>query len=182
MPSHVALLRGVNVGGHNALDMAQLREVASDLGHKQIATYLRSGNLVFTPVAAADADLGADLATALAARIGLHPMIVVLTRAELAEVVAGNPFGDVTDPKTLHAVFHPGPVAARRAAAILAAQDRAREAGSPDQARLIGRTLYLSTPDGLGRSDLAARLTRGVEAGTARNWTTVTKLLALLTG
>ncbi len=47
-------------------------------------------------------------------------------------------------------------------------------------ARVVGQTLYLLTPGGLGRSDLAARLGRGADIGTARNWTTLTNLLALL--
>jgi uncharacterized protein (DUF1697 family) len=63
-----------------------------------------------------------------------------------------------------------------------AAQRQAREAGGRDEAKVVGTTLYLHTPDGYGRSELAARLTRiggGRTAATARNWATVQKLLTM---
>jgi uncharacterized protein (DUF1697 family) len=111
--------------------------------------------------------------------------VVVLSRAELAKVVADNPFPDVADPKRLHAIFRGDELGAQEAAAVAAAERRARDKGGRDQATAIGRTVYLRTPDGLGRSELAARLARAVPAapdrgGTARNWATVTRLLAML--
>ena len=74
---------------------------------------------------------------------------------------------------------------AEEAAAVAAAERRARDKGGRDQAKVAGRTVYLRTPDGLGRSELAAQLARrdpaaGDRGGTARNWATVTKLLAML--
>jgi uncharacterized protein (DUF1697 family) len=67
-------------------------------------------------------------------------------------------------------------------AAIAAAQQSARAKGSRDEAVVVGRTLSLHTPDGLGRSELAMQLARssGQAAGTARNWATVTRLMAML--
>jgi uncharacterized protein (DUF1697 family) len=63
-------------------------------------------------------------------------------------------------------------------AAIAAAQVK----GSRDEASVVGRTLFLRTPDGLGRSELAVMLARsgGQAGGTARNWTTITRLIAIL--
>ena len=52
MPTHVALLRGINVGGRNRVAMAALREVVEGLGHTEVATYIQSGNVVFTSEAA----------------------------------------------------------------------------------------------------------------------------------
>lgn len=67
-------------------------------------------------------------------------------------------------------------------AAIAAAQQAARAKGSREEALAAGRTLFLRTPDGLGRSELAAQLARsgGQVAGTARNWATATRLMAML--
>jgi uncharacterized protein (DUF1697 family) len=48
MPTHVALLRGINLGGHNKVAMADLREVVTSLGHADVATYIQSGNVVFS--------------------------------------------------------------------------------------------------------------------------------------
>jgi uncharacterized protein (DUF1697 family) len=67
-------------------------------------------------------------------------------------------------------------------AAIAAAQESARVRGSRDEAVVVGSTLFLRTPDGLGRSELAAQLARssGQAPGTVRNWATVTRLMAML--
>jgi uncharacterized protein (DUF1697 family) len=107
---------------------------------------------------------------------------VVLSRADLAQVIADNPFPQEASPKCLHAVFRRQDMTPEALAAIAAAQQSARAKGSPDEATVVGRTLFLRTPDGLGRSELAAQLARSSAqaAGTARNWATVTRLMAML--
>lgn len=184
MPSHVALLRAVNVG-NNRVAMADLKQLVADLGHGDVRTYVNSGNVVFTPPAAAStAELATALEAALARRYPFAPGVVVLTRDELAAVVADNPFPDEENPKNVHAVFHMVDLADQRDF-VAAAQAVAAAKGSRDEAAVVGRTLYLHTPDGLGRSKLAEELSRrpkGRPAGTARNWSSVTKLLALLDG
>lgn len=184
MPSHVALLRGVNVG-NNRVAMADLRALVEDLGHTAVATYVNSGNVVFTPGSAKGADaLATELERALAARYPFAPAVVVLTRDELAAIVDGNPFPDEQNPKHVHAIVHRVDVTDQRDA-VAAAQEAAGAKGSTDAAVIVGRTLYLHTPGGFGRSVLAVELTRkakGAPAGTARNWSSMTKLLALLDG
>ncbi|HYZ07429.1 MAG TPA: DUF1697 domain-containing protein [Pseudonocardiaceae bacterium] len=185
MPTHVALLRGINVGGRNRVAMADLREVVTSLGHTDVATYIQSGNLVFTSTEADTTVLAAALEQAIAGALTVQPRVVVLSCNELAQVIADNPFPDETNPKYLHAAFRseePGP---GEAAAVAAAVQRAREKGSRDEAQVVGRTLFLRTPDGLGRSELGAQLARaggalaGLGSVTMRNWVTVRKLLAL---
>jgi uncharacterized protein (DUF1697 family) len=182
MPRYLALLRGINVGGHNKVAMSDLRDLAAGLGHAEVATYIQSGNLVFSAAEADPAKLADALEGEIAAKLGVRPAVVVLSANELAQVIADNPFPAEANPRCLHAVFRRDAVAAADVAAIAAAVRRAREAGSDDDAAVVGRTLYLRTPDGLGRSDLAARLlnSRAQSAGTARNWATVTRLMALL--
>jgi uncharacterized protein (DUF1697 family) len=187
MPTHVALLRGINVGGRNKVAMAALREVVQGLGHTEVATYIQSGNVVFTSEQGDTARLADALEAAIGERLGVRPKVVVLTRGELAQVVADNPFPDEPNPRHVHAVFRNGPFGPEELAAVEAAQERVRAQGSRDEARVAGTTLYLHTPDGFGRSDLAAELTRvqGARpgaAGTARNWATVQKLLAMCAG
>jgi uncharacterized protein (DUF1697 family) len=185
MPTHVALLRGVNVGGRNKVAMADLRKVVESLGHDDVVTYIQSGNVVFTSKTTDTAAIAATLERALEETLGVRSSVVVLSRAELAQVLADNPFPDEANPKHLHAVFRGAVVGAEEAAAVAAAERRARDKGGRDQAKVVGRTVYLRTPDGLGRSELAAQLARsghaaGDRGGTARNWATVTKLLAML--
>jgi uncharacterized protein (DUF1697 family) len=89
MPTHVALLRGTNVGGRNRAAMADLREAVLGLGHTDVATYIQSGNVVFTSEEADTATIAAALERAIAEHLGVQPKVIVLTRAELAQVVAG---------------------------------------------------------------------------------------------
>lgn len=184
MPTHVALLRGINVGGRNRVAMADLRDVVTGLGHAEVATYIQSGNVVFTSEEPDTDRLAADLGRSIDASLGVQPGVVVLSRAELSQVVADNPYPDETNPKFLHAVFRRGEVGGSDVAAVADAQQRARDKGSNDEASVVGRTVYLRTPDGLGRSELAAQLNKkgapGSGSGTTRNWATVTTLLALL--
>ena len=87
---YVALLRGINVGGRSTLPMADLRRVAAECGFGSVATYIQSGNLLFTATLGADA-AAARLEEAIAAEGGPTPRVAVRSRAELAAVVAGNP-------------------------------------------------------------------------------------------
>ena len=91
-PTHVALLRAVNVGGHGRLAMADLREVVVSIGHADVSTYLQSGNVAFAPggpdAAADPGALAAGIAAALTERLGAAPAVVVATGRRLREVVA----------------------------------------------------------------------------------------------
>jgi uncharacterized protein (DUF1697 family) len=186
--THVALLRGVNVGGHGRIAMADLRGIVESLGHRDVATYVQSGNVVLTAADdhAEPAALASALGRAIAAGSDVRPDVVVLTRDALARVVANNPYADEDDPKHVHVAFQQGGADDGAAEATAAAVERARAKGSRDEGSVVDGVLYLHTPDGLGRSELAAQLTRRSVTtalggpATMRNWATVTKLLALL--
>ena len=90
MPTHVALLRGINVGGRNRVAMAALREVVQGLGHTQVATYIQSGNMVFTSREGDTARIADALERAIGDHLGVRPKVIVLTREELAQVIADN--------------------------------------------------------------------------------------------
>jgi uncharacterized protein (DUF1697 family) len=188
--SHVALLRGINVGGRNKVPMADLREVVAALGHTGVTTYIQSGNVLFSTTDTDTAKLAAALETAIEDRFGLWSSVVVLSRDELAEVLAANPYSDEPNPRLVHVVFRnaepPPEVRDRIEAAVKAAAAK----GSRDTAHSAGRALYLHTPDGFGRSELAQNLMRIMTppskqkkqpalAATARNMATATKLLSL---
>jgi uncharacterized protein (DUF1697 family) len=184
MPSHVALLRGVNVGGVK-LAMADLRAVLSSLGYEDVSTYIQSGNALFSADRADTAALAAEIEAALDKQLGMRPRVLVLTRDELAQVIRDNPYPDEPNPKMVHAVFlaeEPGP---EQVAAVAETERNAAGKGGRDTAQYVGRVLFLHTPDGFGRSELAVQLARRAGpmsakgAGTARNWATVNKLLGL---
>ena len=187
MATHVALLRGINVGGRNKVAMADLREVVAELGHDDVSTYIQSGNVLFSPGTsdADESDLAEALAAAITARLGVSAPVVVVSRDELASVFAANPFPDQVDPRRVHAVLLSSPPGAEAAGKIDDALARSTAKGARDEAATVGRTIYLHTPDGFGNSELAAAVLRIVTSpragvtGTARNWATIGKLLEL---
>lgn len=184
MPTHVALLRGINVGGGGKVPMAGLRALVARLGHRDVGTYIQTGNIVFTPSHDDNAALAAELTRAIADEFGVRTAAIVVTRSQLAAVIDANPYPDAPNPRYLHGVFlaaEPDAAARQRLADALAA---VAAGGSRDEATYVGRTLYLHTPDGFGTSELARELllkqkTKPPANGTARNWNTVLKLLAL---
>jgi uncharacterized protein (DUF1697 family) len=185
VPTHVALLRGINLGGHKKVAMADLREVVTSLGHADVATYIQSGNVVFSTEQSDTVALAAALEEAIAETTGVRARVVVLSREELDRVVRDNPYSDEPNLRAVHAVFlsgQPGPEVAERVADV---QQQAARRGGRDTAQVIGRTIFLHTPDGYGRSDLAAEIVKIGQrktdsvTGTARNWATVTKLVAM---
>ena len=186
MATHVALLRGINLAGKNKVAMADLRALVNGLGHADVSTYIQSGNVLFTAPDDTDcAAAGRALTEAIAAGLGVTSPVVVVTRDELAQIAADNPFPDEPDPRRVHAVLLSEPPDADLTAKLAAAATRAAAKGDPSEYSVIGRTLYLHTPAGYGNSDLAATILRIVSSpktgltGTARNWATVTKLLDL---
>jgi uncharacterized protein (DUF1697 family) len=88
--THVALLRAVNLAGRNKVAMADLRQIAGSLGRTDVATYIQSGNVVFTTTETDTAQLAGALEREIARCPGVQPGVVVLSRHELAAVIAGN--------------------------------------------------------------------------------------------
>jgi uncharacterized protein (DUF1697 family) len=188
MASHVALLRGINVGGRNKVPMADLREVVTSLGHTGVSTYIQSGNVLFSTAEDDTAKLAAALESAIEDRFGIWSSVVVLSRDELARVLAANPYPDEPNPRMVHVVFLNGSPPRDLLDRITAAESAVAAKGSRDTVQLAGQALFLHTPDGYGTSELAQNVlkilappkkSRPGLAATARNWATATKLLSL---
>jgi len=175
MPRQVVLLRGINVGGHNRVGMAPLRDLLTGLGHEHVRTLLQSGNVVLTSKATGT-ELERSLELAIAGELGVEPRIVVRTVDELAAVVQRDPFGDVADQPKLYQVSFLSEPLAPAVARELEAADVA-----PERVAVHGREIYAWHPGGVQRSPLVKLLAdkRLGVAATARNWNTVTKLLEL---
>jgi uncharacterized protein (DUF1697 family) len=175
MQTWIALIRGINVGGKQ-LPMQALRDLLEDIGCTDVKTYIQSGNAVFCSRATDATRLAQRIAKAIATDHGFEPFVLVLSREELAKVADANPYAKAvaTEPKFVHAFF----LAAVPKAPDLEGMRKVKAAS--ESFVLDGRTLYLHTPAGFGVSKLAERAERllGVPA-TARNWRTVTELLAM---
>ncbi|MET8975071.1 DUF1697 domain-containing protein [Streptomyces sp. NPDC004539] len=176
--TYAALLRGINVGGHRKLPMADLRTLMEGLGYGAVRTHLQSGQAVFTTGDGDETSLAATLERAIEGHFGFTVDVIVRDHAYLRAIVDDCPFPAAElEPRQLHVTYYSAPVDAARFA------DVDQPAHLPEEFRLGDRALYLYAPDGLGRSKLAEqlarpRLTKGLIA-TARNWNTVLKLAEL---
>lgn len=166
MPTHIALLRAINVGGTGKLPMADLRALCEGLGFTDVRTYIQSGNVVFSSRKSATA-AQRELADALAKRIGKPVGVLMRSGEDFESILRENPFPKA-DPKQVLVLFLP----------TKADQAAVRAITPPANERLValGREIFIHFPDGMGTSKLKIPF---ADAGTGRNLNTVTALLAL---
>jgi uncharacterized protein (DUF1697 family) len=177
MPVIISLLRAVNVGGHNMLKMTTLVDLYESLGLRNAKSYVQSGNVIFRSDARDLARLRKRIEDAIEKNFGFRPGVMLRTSDELRDVILRNPFAARSgiEPAKLAVSFLAGPADA-------AAKDKiALIKVGPEEMFLEGNHLYTYYPDGMGKSKLTpALLERSLKVpGTARNWNTVTKLLAM---
>ena len=178
MTTYVALLRGIK--GHKQVAMADLRDLLTRLGFADIRSLLQSGNLVFGATGRTAGQLERLLEAEAAKRLGLQTDFFVRTAKEWEGVVAHNPFRKeaTRDPGHLVVMFLKD---SPRVTGVKALQ---KAITGREVVRAAGKHLYITYPDGIGRS----RLTNAVidkQLGTrrtGRNWNTVLKLAALAPG
>jgi uncharacterized protein (DUF1697 family) len=175
---YIALLRGINVGA-NTLKMEHLRQLLAELGFADARTYLQSGNVLLRANCSA-ADLAALIEKSVSAATRLPVTVIVRTPAQMARVIAANPFADEAAalPKTVHVTFLAGPPPKAGLAAI------GRLQAGKDRWHAAGGEIYLHCPNGYGKSKLvntALERALGLRA-TTRNWSTVRALQAMAHG
>jgi uncharacterized protein (DUF1697 family) len=180
MPVFVSFLRGINVGGKKQIRMEALRALYESLGFTSVKSHLNSGNVVFNaPGRSGAAALAKRIEEAIETEFGFRPALVLRTPAELEAILAHNPFRqeETSDPSHLLVMLLAG----------AAAKDAAKRLGEayegPEKIEIGKREAYLYYPNGIGRSKLTTALLEKHlgTAGTARNWTTVTKLKGMAT-
>jgi uncharacterized protein (DUF1697 family) len=163
---YVALLRAVNVGGTGKLPMAELKAMCQRIGGDNVRTYIASGNVELTSKLSAPA-IKAKLEAELARYAGKPIGVVVRTAAELAKVLAANPFADAPPSKAVTIFLDKAPPRT----ALAGVKGAGRE-----EVRLGRREIYVHFPDGIGRSKLKIP---AAASGTARNMNTVAKLVEM---
>jgi uncharacterized protein (DUF1697 family) len=173
---HVALLRGINVGGKHRLPMKDLVTIFEAAGAADVQTYIQSGNIAFAGSATLARRLPGVVEAAISKQCGFEVPVVIRSAADMRSVVDGNPFlAEGADEAALAVAF----LAAKPSAA--AAKSLDPERSPPDRFVLIGREAYLHLPNGAARSKLTNAYfdTRLRTISTARNWRTVLKLLSM---
>lgn len=178
MRTHIALLRGINVGGNKKIKMADLRAMLDDIGLAEAATLLQSGNVVFRSEGKSRAELESLLRKETADRLGVDCEYHVRTVEEWDRIVAENPFEKEAeeDPSHLLVSVDKDPVdpeeTERFQKAIL----------GPEQVRAGSGCVYIYFPLGIGVSkiDRTPGWKQLAYSGTGRNWNTVLKLTRLV--
>lgn len=183
MPTWIALLRGINVGGRNTLRMKELVSLMESSGFANVSTYIQSGNVVFDadddPALNGDAaSVGERLSDAIEENRGFRPRVFILNADQLMKAIENNPYPEAADaPKSLHFFFLAEPATDPDLEKLRAAQ------ADSERFELTNEVFYLHAPDGIGRSKLAANVERYLRVDTtARNWRTIEKLRKMVEG
>jgi uncharacterized protein (DUF1697 family) len=177
MPTYLALLRAVNVSGHNKLPMNDLRERMSAGGYANVRTYIQSGNVIFEHPSADENELRAALSELLLNEFNVKSPVVLRSRDELAEAIAHCPFTvEPADEKLLHIMF----LADHPTSEQIAALDPNRSPA--DRLEIRGRDIYIHYAGGVQGSKLTNAYfdSKLKTVSTGRNWRTVNTLLGML--
>ena len=166
MTAFVALLRAVNVGGTGKLPMTELKAMCEELGFGAVRTYIASGNVVFTSRKSESA-IKAALEKRLHAYAGAQVGVLVRSAAEMAEVLAANPFPKAA-PNRIVAIFLDKAPPADALAGIRGQKN--------EEVKLGRREIYVHYGDGMGTSKLAIP---SAKTGTARNMNTIATLVKM---
>jgi uncharacterized protein (DUF1697 family) len=177
MPTYIAMLRGVNVSGHKPLGMERLRAALAPLGFTSIKTYLQSGNVVFTAAKGSPAVLATKIHDVINREFGYSVPVIIRTAAELAQIIADNPF--TKDPHIDSLKLHVTFLADQSPKTALAALQPL--ADGPERLHVFSREIYLYCPNGYGRTRLSntAIEKKLALAATTRNWKSVNALMQM---
>jgi uncharacterized protein (DUF1697 family) len=174
MPIYIALLRGINVGGHKKIKMDQLRASLEAMGLEQVKTYIQSGNVVFKSVKVPPSALSRKIEAKILSDFGHSVSVITRTADELNRAISDNPFlkDNKIDPEKLHVMFLSG-VPDSSALEKLKSLTTA-----PDQFRCVGKELHFCLPNGVAESVLMKKPVDRILAlvTTTRNWRTVNTL------
>ncbi|ESY83000.1 hypothetical protein X740_03400 [Mesorhizobium sp. LNHC221B00] len=171
----VALFSGINVGGNRIVKMAELRTFFEDLGFSDVATYVQSGNAVFRVRKGDAATLAKQIEAAFEKKWGFHSRIMVRDLSWFERLVNENPYPEAAaDHTKLHAYALEREPTAEEVARLT------EKCTDPERFEVKGDVLYLSAPDGLGKSVFANLIPRVLKVPcTARNWRSVLALLEM---
>lgn len=170
---YIALIRGINVGGHKKLKMADVKVMCESMGLRDVRTHLQSGNVVFRTSRTDRARLAKDLEDALS----VEARVLLRTAEEMRNAVAANPMNEEAQRGPSHYIVV---FLSKKPGADAMASLRSAHVG-PEKMQLHDKELYIHYGSDMGHSKLTNALIErklGV-AGTARNWNTVTRLVEL---
>ena len=178
MPTYAALLRGINVGGKNRIKMPALKAAFEEVGFDDVATYIQSGNVLFTASGIRAAELARRVETMLAETFDYEPTVVVRSQRQMRAIVDGAPKGFGGQPARYRydVIFLKEPLTAKAALKSVPMRQDVDEVhagrGVLYFSRLIARA---------AQSHLSKVVSLPIyQSMTIRNWNTTTTLLRML--
>jgi uncharacterized protein (DUF1697 family) len=180
MTRFVSLFRGINVGGHQSVRMDALKELHESLGLQAVATYIQSGNVVFSSENADVTQIQKQIEYGFAQTFGFQVNVMVRTAEEFNVMIENNPFQNqpMKESKWVVAMFLASqPMSTAR-------EDIQKTYTGPEELYITGQEVYIYYPEGIGRSKLTnVFLEKKLKTmGTARNWNTVLRLQKMMQG
>ena len=173
----ISMLRGVNVGPHNRIKMDELRAVYKRVGFDDPRTYVQSGNVIFRTKDKDIKQIALKIQDGIEKKFKFRPEVIVRSADDLRRAIAASPFADrpSLEPSKILVTFLSGPPA-REAHTVFEKFRDYRE-----EIHLRGAELYIYFPNGAGKSKLPWSSVEKLlkVTGTARNWNSVTKMLAM---
>jgi uncharacterized protein (DUF1697 family) len=172
---YIALLRGINVGGHKRIKMADLKKLFESMGLRKVKTYIQSGNVLFESEEEAEV-LGRKMEDEIKNEFGFSVTVVLRTASELEQIIENCPFttDNLPEGESVQVAFLAG-TPTEEGIYYLKTYN-----SNPDEYQIIGNDVYLFFHQSILDSKLATQLPKlGVQA-TVRNWKTVSKLASMV--
>ena len=178
MKTYIALLRGINVSGHNIIKMNELKQLFSSLGFKNSTSYIQSGNVVFQSELVDISAIKQLIIDAINRKFSYSIKILVLTKNQLSTIFKANPFleRENIDIKKLHVTILDKQPDIEGIVYI-----EGLTASSDDKFKIVDKSVYVYCPNGQARTKLTNNLfeKKLKTDATSRNWKTISKLIEL---
>lgn len=177
MITHLALLRGINVSGHNMIKMDALKKALENIGFLNVRTYIQTGNVFVTSQEESPAKVGFVIKQEIFKVFGHEVPVVVIDKEALEACFNNNPFlnEDDCDTKKLYVAFLSKELASG------ALNDLKISQFKPDEASIDKSRIYIKYAVGAGKTKLDQNyIEKKLNViATIRNWNTISNLLAL---
>ena len=174
MTIYIAFLRGINVGGHNKIKMADLRLLLETMGSGKVQTYIQSGNVLFESLRDSE-ELRQQLEKQIKNQFGFSVPVMLRTSVELEQIIENNPFSfdDLLEGESIHLSLLSESPQQKGINHLLELH------GDVDECEVKDKEIYIYLRQSVRSSKLAARIQKIGVPSTSRNWKTVLKLATM---
>ena len=175
MTIYIALLRGINVGGHHKIKMADLKNLLSSMGLQQVKTYIQSGNVLFESEEGAE-QLSKKIEDELNQTFGFPVPVVLRTAEEFQKIINDCPYSSdsLREGESVQVAFLGGEPAREGIDHMYTYNNELEEC------KIKGKEVYFYFRKSIRESKLATQLPKLHVPATVRNWKTVVKLDEML--